>query len=261
VASGFLTRVGVVTAACWRGSVAGYRGWGLLLVAACYPLLILGIASTHRSDLDLVAASEELFSVLFLPILLLLVCLVLGVSLFRAEIEEDTLVYPMVRSVPRLAIVLGKFLGFLAAALCLLLPSALAGPAAAVAFNAGPQLTLDGLLPTLLATTALGVLAYGAFFLLLGLVTRQALVIGLLYGFFWEAFLPLLPGPLKELSLVYYLRGIGARLMTSGPLTTSGSSAALSAAIVVPLVFALVVLLLSYVLLARTEIRSAPASA
>ena len=178
----------------------------------------MAIGSAQLSDVDLLAASESIFSVLFVPVILLMVSLVLGVGLFRGEMEDDTLVYPMSRSIPRRALVAGKYVGYVLAALVFLLPSALVGLAVGVALNLGPQVSLDGLLPGVVVMAVLAVLAYGGFFLLLGLLTRQALVIGLIYGFLWEAFVPLLPGPLKELSLVYYLRAAGGHLVGSGPL-------------------------------------------
>jgi ABC-2 type transport system permease protein len=259
--TGGWVRLGVVAAASWRGALSGYRAVGLALIAALYPMLVLALASGHRADVDLLSASEELYSVLFLPLLLLLVCLVLGVSEFRTEIEEDTLVYPLTRSVPRAAVLAGKFLGFVGAALCFLLPTALLGPGLAVAFNAGPQVALSGVLPTLVITTMLATVAYGSFFLLLGLLTRQALVIGLLYGFFWETFLPLLPGPLKQLSVIYYLRAVGGQLVAAGPLAAGGTTVSLGAAVLVPILFAMATGALAWVYLTRAEIRPAPAAA
>ena len=253
--------VGGVAVATWRGNVAGYRALGLLGVAGRYPLLILVLASGHRTEVDLLSASEQLYSVLFLPVLLLLVCLVLGVAQFRSEIEEDTLVYPMMRSVPRASLVAGKLLGFLGAALVFLLPSTLLGPAIAVGLNVGPTVSLQGVLPALLLTCSLAALAYGAIFLLLGLITRQALVIGLLYGFFWESFVPLLPGPLKELSVVYYLRSIAGRLTVAGPLAAPGVGPDWPADVLILAGVGAVAAVMAWVYLLRAEIRPSPPSA
>ncbi|HEV2317570.1 MAG TPA: hypothetical protein VGV89_08370 [Thermoplasmata archaeon] len=254
-----LGRVGVVAYAAWRGALAGGKGIALALVAAVYPLLVLAIASAHRNTIDLLAASETLYSLLFLPILLLLVCLVLGVGQFRGEIEDDTVVYPIMRSLPRPALVVGKFLGYVAAALVFLLPATLLGPVFALAFNAGPQVSSAGLGAALLVTTIVAVLAYGALFVLLGLLTRQALVIGLVYGFIWETFLPLLPGSLKEITLVYYLRGIGGDLVNAGPLLQTPQVVGLPTAIGVPLAFAFVALALGSLYIRDAELGAAPA--
>jgi|GEM_PF-412042 len=250
-----LGRIGVVAYTSWRGSLVGRRGLGLALVAATYPLLVLAIGASRRTDIDLLAASELLYSALFLPVLLLLLCLVLGVSLFRGEIEDDTIVYPVSRSLPRASLVVGKFTGFVVAALMFLVPAALLGAAFGAYLNVDPGVRLEGLEATLLVTTVLATVAYGAFFLLLGLLTRQALVIGLIYGFFWETFVPLLPGPLQDLTLIHYLRAIGGNLVTTGPLGEIGPPVSLATAVGVPLTFALLVLVVSCLYLGRAELR------
>ena len=67
------------------GALAGWRSVGLGLLAASYPLIVVAIGSAQLSDVDLLAASESIFSVLFVPVILLMVSLVLGVGLFRAR--------------------------------------------------------------------------------------------------------------------------------------------------------------------------------
>jgi ABC-2 type transport system permease protein len=213
-----LVRTLVVAAVTFRSAFFRGRGLTLLLAATVYPVVVLGISATGFSGLDLLATAETLFSTLYLPVVLLLVCLVLGVAAFRGELEEDTLVYPLGRTVPRPALAVGKYLGFVGAAVAVLLPSSIIGTAVAAGLGHGPTTSSAGLGQAVLVLPVLGVVAYGAIFLLLGLVTRQALVIGLLYGFLWETFLSLIAGPIRELTVIYYLRGVGAWLVPGGSL-------------------------------------------
>jgi ABC-2 type transport system permease protein len=243
--SGALSRTVVVAWVTCRGAFSGAGGLGLIGAASLYPILIAAIAASHFPGLDLLNTAELLFSALFLPVVLLLVSLVLGVGLFRGELEEDTLVYPMSRTVPRPALVAGKFLGLVTAALVTLLPSAILGAGLAAALTDGPTRGSPGLAEALVLLTILGVAAYGSYFLLLGLLTRQALVIGLLYGFLWETFISLIPGPIRHLTIIYYLRGVGARLVGTGALsdgpsdvTVLGASAGLLLTVATALVLA-----------------------
>ncbi len=256
-----IERVAVVAAVTFRGLLQGRRGIGLVLVAAIYPALVLAIAAARRTNIDLLAASELLYTGLFLPVLLLIVCLVLAVSLFRGEIEDDTIVYPVTRSLPRWQLVLGKYLGFAVAAVLCLLPAALLGTAIGTAFNLDATTSLGGVAATLLLTTPIAILAYGALFLLLGLVTRQALVIGLIYGFLWETFVPLLPGPLEQLTLIYYLRDIGGNLAANGPLASVPRSVGLPLAAGVPLLVAAAVIGLSCLYIRVAELTAAASPA
>jgi ABC-2 type transport system permease protein len=251
--TGPIERTFVVAAVTFRSAFVGSRGVALVLSAAIYPLVVVGIASGHFSGLDLLATSEVLFSTLFLPVVLLLVCLVLGVSAFRGELEDDTLVYPLNRTIPRAALAAGKYLGLVTAAALLLIPSALIGGAIAAEFGNGPTLPSTGLTEGLFLLTVLGILTYTAIFFLLGLVTRQALVIGLLYGFLWETFISLIAGPVRELSVIYYLRGVGSSLAPTGAL----GAGVIAGAIAVGLAS----VVLAFLWLAYAEIRPAAAPA
>jgi len=253
--------VGRIVAIAWatfRGSLSGGRVVALAFLAAVYPAVVGVIAAAQFPNVDLTAASETLFSNLFLPILLLIVCLVLGVGLFRNEVEEDTLVYLTSRSVPRSSVVLGKYAGFLLSALLILLPSAILGTALGVAYNLNPAVGTTGLLPAVLLMTLFATLAYGAFFLLLGLVTRYALVGGLLYGFIWETFVPLLPGPIKEVTVVYYLRAVGADFVSSGPLSSGGATASPASVAVGVLLMAVLSIAMAAAYLEWAEVRPTP---
>lgn len=230
--TGLGPRIVAVASATFRGAFAGAAGLGIVAAGLVLPLVVGAIASAHFAGLDLLATSETLYSTLFLPVIVLLVCLIVGVGLFRGELEEDTLVYPLNRTLPRPALVVGKYLGFLAAALVVLLPSALFATGLAAAWGSGPTLGSPALLETIALLTVLAVLAYGAFFLLLGLLTRQALVIGLLYGFIWETFVSVIAGPIRQLTIVYYLRGAAASLLSSGPLASGPSGVSVLDAVV-----------------------------
>jgi ABC-2 type transport system permease protein len=254
-----VTRAFVVAETTLLGALRGTGGLGLAGAALAFPLLVLAIASGNFNGLDLLSAAETLFSTLFLPVVLGLVCLVQGVSLFRTELEDDTLLYPMKRTVPRPSVVVGKYLGFLASTLLALLPSALIGFAIAAALGHGPTQPSVALTEAIVLLTTLGVVAYGAIFLLLGLLTRSALVIGLVYGFLWETFISLIPGPISQWTVVYYLRSIGTSLLPSvnwGGGAPTGSVPGTTAGIVL---FAVGCLVVASAYLRYTEIRPAAA--
>jgi ABC-2 type transport system permease protein len=253
--TGPLTRSLAVAEATIFGTLQARGAVGLGLAALVYPLLVASIAAESFSGLDLLRASETLFSALFLPIVLLLVCLVQGVSLFRTELEEDTLLYPLKRTIPRPSLVVGKYLGFLATTLLALLPSAILGMSLAAFLGKGPTVATAGLLEAVVLMTVLAVIAYGAVFLLLGLVTRYALMIGLIYGFLWEAFISLLSGPISQWSVIYYLRDIGSQLVPSGALGGSTSTLTVASVTVGFVVFAAGCLVATSGILRYAEIR------
>jgi ABC-2 type transport system permease protein len=234
-----------------RGTLRGLRLVGLAAFASAPALIELAVVSARPGPAALARTAESLFASLTLPIVALLIVLVVAVGLFRAEIDAETLLYLSDRSVGRPTIVLGKFAGGLAATLLLTVPAALLPLGVAVLAGA-PAFPIA--VPTaLLLASLLGAIAYGAFFLFLGLITRSALLLGLIYGILWEELLSVLPGDAPRLTVVYYLRSILSEVVTSGPLGGFSTSIPLALVVAVPLSFGVVILVLASVVFSMVE--------
>jgi hypothetical protein len=207
--------VGAVAALSFRSSLRGIRAVTLAAFAAIPSLIIVALAEAHTGPVAIGQVAQELFLDLTLPIVVVVVMLILAVGQFRNEIDDDTLSYLTSRSIPRWGIVLGKYLGCVAAAVLLLVPAAL-GPVA-VALLAHAPAPPPGALEAIVAITVLAGLAYGALFLTLGLLTAWALLYGLILGFLWEELLRQLPGSVPKLTISFYLHSLGSDLVASGP--------------------------------------------
>jgi ABC-2 type transport system permease protein len=246
-----LSRAAAVAALSFRGSLRGLRALGLGAFAAVPALIELAVVGARPGPGTVAATAEVIFGQLTVPIVDLLILLVLGVSQFRSEIDAETLLYLSDRSVRRPTIVLGKFVGSTLAALALTIPAALlpigiAVAGGAPAYPANVPLALG-------VATVLAAVAYGAFFLFLGLITRSALLLGLIYGIIWEELLSVLPGSAPELTVLYYLRSTLSHLVPSGPLGQYATSLPLSVVVVVPIAFAAVVLVFAGALFRYVE--------
>ena len=112
-----------------------------------------------------------------------LVALVLGTGAFGAEIEDGTLVYLLAKPLRRAGIVITKLA--VAAACSVALTSAPIFIAGLVALRG----LGDGLLVGFTVAAAIGSLLYCTVFVALSLVTRRALVLGLVYVVVWEGLL------------------------------------------------------------------------
>jgi len=209
--------VWTVTVLSFRTSLRGIRTLALAAFAAVPTLILLALVAARSAPGVLGNEAQTLFLILTLPVVVIVVMLILAVAQFRNEIDDDTLTYLASRSIPRGGIVVGKYLGSVAAASLLLVPAALAPVALAVA--AGAAAPPAGVVGALVAMTVLACVAYGALFLLLGLLTSWALLYGLLLGFLWEELLRRLPGSVPHLTIAFYLRSLAADLVTAGPLS------------------------------------------
>jgi ABC-2 type transport system permease protein len=131
-----------------------------------------------------------------------------GTSLIADEIDDKTITYLFTRPIPRSAVLLGKYLAYLACTVLLVLPSVMivfflvvptGGGSIAAAF---PSLVAD------LAMLAIGLAAYGAVFALVGTRLNRPLVSGLVFAFGWEPAVLLFPGYLKRFTVAYYLQAL-----------------------------------------------------
>jgi len=131
-----------------------------------------------------------------------------GTALIADEVDDKTITYLFTRPIPRSAVLLGKYLAYLACTVLLVLPSVMlvyflivpvGGGSIAATF---PSLVMDfGML-------IVGLAAYGAVFALVGARIKRPLVVGLVFAFGWEPTVLLFPGYLKRATVAYYLQAL-----------------------------------------------------
>jgi ABC-type transport system involved in multi-copper enzyme maturation permease subunit len=141
-----------------------------------------------------------------------------GTSLIADEVEDKTITYLFTRPIPRRSIVMGKYVAYLVCAASVVLPSVvivflLMVPFRDMAPAFGPLLRNLGVL-------ALGLAAYGAVFLLAGVVLKRPLVAGLVFAFGWEQIALVMPGYLKHFTIAYYLQALVPQANTLSLLQT-----------------------------------------
>jgi ABC-2 type transport system permease protein len=131
-----------------------------------------------------------------------------GTSLIADEVDDKTITYLFTRPISRGAVVVGKYMAFLAATVLVVLPSVMllyflvipiGGGSLAVAF---PALLKD------LVLLGLGLAAYGSLFAWVGAQFKHPLVTGLVFAFGWEQGIMLIPGYFKRFTIAYYLQGL-----------------------------------------------------
>jgi ABC-2 type transport system permease protein len=170
--------------------------------------------------------------------LLPLVALMIGTGAFGAEIDEGTIVHLLAKPLSRWQIVTTKLLVAVALIALLTVP-----PTAITALVAGGR---DGV--TLAvgfgAGMLLGSAVYATVFVLLGLLTTRAFVVGLAYVFIWEGYVAtLLPGT-RTLSVRQHALAVVDAIADVGPILGTvidlGSAAIVAAIAVVVLTAAAV---------------------
>jgi ABC-2 type transport system permease protein len=131
-----------------------------------------------------------------------------GTALIADEVEDKTITYLFTRPIPRSAVLIGKFLAYLACTVLLVLPSVVLVFFLIVPIGGG---SIGSAFPSLvkdLGMLAIGLAAYGALFALVGTRLKRPLVAGLVFSFGWEPAVLLFPGYLKRLSVAYYMQAL-----------------------------------------------------
>ncbi len=150
---------------------------------------------------------------LFLRFIIPVLGVFYGTALMADEVEDNTITYLFTRPIPRGAVLVGKFLAYLACTLLVVLPSVMI-----VFFLLVPLSQLPATFGSLLVDLgllALGLAVYGSVFAFVGAFFKRPLVIGLVFAFGWEQFVLALPGSLKQFTIAYYLQALVPHTMPS----------------------------------------------
>jgi ABC-type transport system involved in multi-copper enzyme maturation permease subunit len=162
-------------------------------------------------------AGLSVFGVMIWMLFLRFIVPVLGVfygtALMADEVDDKTITFLFTRPIPRGAVLMGKYLAYLACTGLVVLPSVmlvyfLVVPFAEVGRSFGQLVTDLGLL-------FLGLAVYGAVFAFVGAFFKRPLVIGLIFAFGWEQVALALPGYLKQFTIAYYVQSLVPHAMPS----------------------------------------------
>jgi len=174
-----------------------------------------------------------------------------GTGLIADEVDDKTITYLFTRPIPRSAVLLGKYLAYLACTVFVVLPAVLVCWILVVPMGGHLGPSFPDLLKDL-GMLAIGLVVYGALFGLVGAMMRRPLLAGLLFVLGWENIIMVIPGYLKRLSVAYYLQGLVPHAMPSdSPLSLIESAFRESPPLADCLVVLLVIGLLSVAMAAR----------
>lgn len=193
----------------WRSMVGRRRAFLLLALPMVLILLAVALRLTGVSDAGVSAGVLGLFA---MGTLVPLLGLIIGTGVIAPEIDDGAIVYVLAKPIPRLTIVTTKLAVAIACiAVFAALPTFVAG-----IVMAGND---DGLAVAYGLGTLVGGIAYCAVFLLLGVVTKHAVVVGLMYALVWESLIGgYVPGA-RTLSIQQWAVSVTSKLAADGAVT------------------------------------------
>ena len=171
----------------WIASLAG--------VAVIMAVQLLIMKSSDLDTKQAVAAAAMSLLLFIIPIF----CVSNATNAFGSAVNNDTLIYPWLRPVPRWQLALG----FTAAVWTLMLSAVAVSSLILIPFGAPLELVLG-----LLVSGSLAVIAYSAVFTALGVRFKRASSIGLVYVVLIDTFLSLFNQAMARISIRNYSNGV-----------------------------------------------------
>jgi ABC-2 type transport system permease protein len=204
--------------------------WALVLAVIPVLLALLMNAEAGTNPAETLDDLTDLYQALIVAVLLPIMALVVGTSVFGAEVDDGTITYVLGKPVARWRIVLTRIV------VAALLTAAVLVPSTAVACAIAVRgVNAPGLVGGFTAAVAAGSLLYCALFVALSLSTRRALIAGLAYVVVWEGLLSNTFGGSRALSIRQYTLSIADALVNAKAVNLSqlGLGTALAMATVV----------------------------
>lgn len=221
-----------------KGRVITLLGLGAITILAA-----LGVATSDEVDdpaITMIEVIDRLGLILVVPI----VALVFASASLGDTREDGTLVYLWLRPMDRLPIVVGAYLAAITISLPLtVIPLGIAAAAGGA--------TNDGIVATVVAS-AVGVVAYSAVFVLLGLLIKNAIIWGLAYVLVWEGLFAGFSESIGRVAVRGYVRALLSNLSDVALGSTLDTSTAVAA--IVCVVVACVAVLLASVRLNAMDV-------
>ncbi len=131
-----------------------------------------------------------------------------GTALIADEVEDRTITYLFTRPIRRGAVLMGKYLAYLACTGLVVLPSVMVVYFLLVPVGGGSLGAAFPALVTDLGLLGLGLAVYGAVFALVGAWFKRPLLSGLIFVFGWEPVIVAIPGYMKKFTVAHYLQAL-----------------------------------------------------
>ncbi len=192
-----------------RGLLGRRRSLGVVALAAA-PVLVAAIIAIAGGLRDRETVALGVFATLTLGLVVPLAALILGTAALGTLIDDGTIVYVLVKPVPRRTPVLAAML------VAVVATAVLTGAAALLAGLLVLGLASPSLLAGMVAGTLLASTLYVAVFVALSVFTGRALVIGLGYVIIWEGVVTSLLSGTRILSIREYARAVVTAIAGDG---------------------------------------------
>jgi ABC-2 type transport system permease protein len=179
----------------------------VLIAALLRALDMLGAAIVERTRVAGPVIFGMMIWVMYLRFMVPVLGVFYGTSLIADEVDDKTITYLFTRPIPRGAVLIGKYLAYLACTVFVVLPSVVIVYLLIVPMRGSLGGSFIDLVKDL-ALLGIGLAVYGAVFAFVGAQFKRPLLVGLIFVFGWEQAALVIPGYLKRFTVMYYLQSL-----------------------------------------------------
>jgi ABC-type transport system involved in multi-copper enzyme maturation permease subunit len=175
-----------------------------------------GIVGKDIKKKSIEASGYDVFNTvapqLYIIVIIPLITILYSISVVREDIENHNIVYLISRPISKAEILMFKFKGFFISTWLLISVSMIIS-FIIISFSEPGKAIQFELLTDLLFISTLNILVYGALFFIFTLITSYPIILSLLFVFVWENIISSLPSVLNRISISYWIKSLGYRLL------------------------------------------------
>jgi ABC-2 type transport system permease protein len=176
------------------------------------PVLVLLIAKIiELTNPGTRISAEEIFSkamlIIYIQLLVPILALLFGSLVINEEIDNKTLIYLTTSPIPKAAIIIGKYVAYIILS-AIIINSGLLLCFITININHLGEISYLKQFLTIAGVGGLALIAYSAFFTLIGALVKKSVVFGLLFIFGWENIVQYFPGVTQKFTFIHYIKSL-----------------------------------------------------
>lgn len=184
----------------------------IFFILSFLPVLILMIAKIiELTNPGARISAEEIFSkamlIIYIQLLVPILALLFGSLVINEEIDNKTLIYLSISPIPKPAVISGKYIAYIFLS-AIIVNAGLLLCFITININQLGEIAYLKQFLTFVGAGGLALIAYSAFFTLIGTLFKKSVVFGLLFIFGWENVVQYFPGVTQKFTFIHYIKSL-----------------------------------------------------
>lgn len=156
-------------------------------------------------------SAADIFSkamlIIYIQLLVPVLALLFGSMVINEEVDDKTLIYLTTSPIPKPAVIVGKYTAYILLS-AIIISAGLLLCFITINIDQFGDMAYFKLFVTFIGVGGLALIAYSAFFTLLGTFIKKSVILGLLFIFGWENVVQYFPGVTQKFTFIHYIKSL-----------------------------------------------------